>query len=267
MLQFLRLNHSKAGTLYEVLELPRTCSLTEIKLQFKKLSKKYHPDLNNHLEDEDKKVNSDQFMKIVDAYETLKDKHKKAEYDRSLSTNEWENSYYGESRNSGGSRLNRTRHRVHSFNDTDESTSTFSGEHKNYGDRFNVPHFNYNEHLSKHLKFEQRIINKKLTKQERDAILQQLTKNADLSDVSEELITKHLMRQVNRKAKGESILYRSTSNMSSSNPFMYQKPSTVQYGVHENETDYDDGSTLKAMVIIGGTTGSLFLALKWYLGN
>lgn len=288
MKQFLRFNHTSA-TFYEILEIPKSSSLSEIKLQFKKLSKKYHPDLNNHLPEEEKKHNSDKFIRIVNAYETLKDKSKRAEYDRNLSRpnngmhgmhmgsgyrqdynsqysynnsqKEWQNLYYGYNRNTGGSRMNRTRHKVHNFSDEDP-TSTFLGEHKNYGDRFNVPHFNYEEHLLKHLKFEQRIINKQLTPEEREAILQRLTKNADILDISEELITKHMMRHVNNKSKGSNGYIRESITVNPSTQYMYQKPSPSQYSNYESETDYDDGSTFKMMALAGGTAGSILLAYK-----
>lgn len=287
MRHFIRLNHS-AASFYDILEVSKTSNIKDIKLQFKKLSKKYHPDLNNHLNEEEKKANSEKFIRIVNAYETLKDKRKKEEYDRVLrgggfggNTNrgtrgrgfrdeypsrysynnaqkEWEQQYYGAKPYLGASRLNRTRNRVKFDGEYSDENTTFNGQHTNYGDRYNVPHFNYEEHLLKHLKFEQRIINKQLTNEEREAILLQLTKNADILDISEELITKHMMRQVNRKAKTTEN-QRESVNVNSNSHYMYQKPKPRAYTTTESETDYDDGSTFKALALLTGASGSLYM--------
>lgn len=287
MRHFIRFNHSTAS-FYDILEVPKTSTIKDIKVLFKKLSKKYHPDLNSHLNEDDKKANSEKFIRIVNAYETLKDKRKKEEYDRVLhgggfggahrgpnnggfredysspysynnAQKEWEQKYYGAHQYQGRSRLNRTRNRVQYDGEFTDENTTFNGQHTNYGDRHNVPHFNYEEHLLKHLKFEQRIINKQLTNEEREAILLQLTKNADIQDISEELITKHLMRQVNRKAKTPEN-QRETVNINSNSHYMYQKPkSSRAYPATENETDYDDGSTFKVVALFTGATGSLYM--------
>mmetsp|Transcript_2385 Transcript_2385/g.2643 ORF Transcript_2385/g.2643 Transcript_2385/m.2643 type:complete len:308 (-) Transcript_2385:105-1028(-) len=271
-LQNMQLNY------YEVLELPHSASIREIKTQFKKLSKKYHPDLNTHLTDDEKKANSDRFVTIVNAYDTLKDMKKKKNYDLSLKSSgqlhnrnnsgvrrnqEWHNKYYGEakyysksnaySRSSySASGLNTKRHRVRY--DTDfENNSSFSGEHRNYGDKHGVPHFNYNEHLLKHLKFEQRIINRQLTDDDREAIMRQLSKSGDLKNMSEELITKHLMRQVHHtKNRSNSAGLGHWGNSSSSangqnkNPYMYHGPQ-------------DDSDGLKVAFLCVGAGGSLYL--------
>lgn len=63
--------------LYELLELPKTATNEEIKSQYRKLAKKYHPDKNpNNPEAEQK------FKDISEAYETLGDPNKKSEYDK-----------------------------------------------------------------------------------------------------------------------------------------------------------------------------------------
>lgn len=263
---------------YEILELPHLVSIKDIKVQFKKLSKKYHPDLNSHLPEEEKKANSDKFVQIVTAYDTLKDIKKKKSYDAQFKSTgnyynknpsasrrnqEWQNKYYGEakyySKSHSGMRssysasgLNTKRHSVRHDNGF-ANESTFTGEHRNYGDRHGVPHFNYDEHLLKHLKFEQRIINRQLTDEDREAILQQLKKAGDVKNLSEELITKHLMRQVhhsnNAKNGGRSSSSGTSSSGSSSqnhNPYMYHGPQ-------------DDGDGLKMTIILLGAGGSLYL--------
>ena len=62
---------------YEVLGVPRTASEDEIKKAYRKLAKKYHPDLNPG----DKQA-EERFMEVNEAYEILSDKDKKARYDQ-----------------------------------------------------------------------------------------------------------------------------------------------------------------------------------------
>ena len=62
--------------LYEVLELQKGASEEEIKKAYRRLAKKYHPDLNpgnKEAEEKMKEVNA--------AYEILSDPEKKARYD------------------------------------------------------------------------------------------------------------------------------------------------------------------------------------------
>jgi DnaJ family protein B protein 4 len=65
---------------YKILELEYGCSGEEIKKSFRKLSLKYHPDKN-------KECNSDKFVEISDAYETLSDPEKKTIYDNQFKMN------------------------------------------------------------------------------------------------------------------------------------------------------------------------------------
>ena len=63
---------------YEVLGLNKNATDDEIKKAYKKLAKKYHPDLNP-----DDKKNAEEKMKELNAaYEVLKDKDKRAQYDQ-----------------------------------------------------------------------------------------------------------------------------------------------------------------------------------------
>lgn len=279
----IRCYSTQGQNFYDILEIPRSSTSKDIKLQFKKMSKKYHPDLNSHLQDEEKTANNDRFIRIVNAYETLKDDTTRKQYDASLvgggsgggggtgggsyaynysyndvRDKQWNNKYYGEAKNYSGARLNRTRHRVRNFGGTfDEGTSEFSGRHVNYGNRYGVPHFNYDEHLSKHLKFEQRIINRQLTDDERESILRQLTKNNPIDELNEELVTKHLMRQINNKHKDAKI-QREHININQSNPFMYQGPQSNYYNNDEDQ----DGSNAKTLFLVAGATGSLVMFYK-----
>lgn len=61
---------------YEILEVPETANLDEIKKSYRRLSMMYHPDKNKNNPEATAK-----FQKISEAYETLGDKDKKNEYD------------------------------------------------------------------------------------------------------------------------------------------------------------------------------------------
>ena len=61
---------------YEVLGLSKSASKDEIRKAYRKLSKKYHPDLNKEADAEEK------FKEVTEAYEVLSDESKKANYDQ-----------------------------------------------------------------------------------------------------------------------------------------------------------------------------------------
>ena len=60
---------------YEVLGLSKGASEDEIKKAYRKLSKKYHPDINKEPDAEEK------FKEVSEAYEILSDPQKRAAYD------------------------------------------------------------------------------------------------------------------------------------------------------------------------------------------
>ena len=66
---------TKPKTLYQILELPSSASMAEIKKNYLRLAKIYHPDVY-------KGKDSGRFEKINEAYKTLSDKGKRNQYDQ-----------------------------------------------------------------------------------------------------------------------------------------------------------------------------------------
>lgn len=69
-------------SLYEQLEIPRTASGKEIKVAYRRLAMRWHPDRNP----ENPKLAEQQFKRIKFAYETLSNSEKRRSYDESLNT-------------------------------------------------------------------------------------------------------------------------------------------------------------------------------------
>ena len=81
---------------YELLGLDKNSSKADIKSAYKKLAKKYHPDVNLNKSDSEIKENSELFKKINDAYQILSDDKKRDQYDLKNSYKSYENIYnYG----------------------------------------------------------------------------------------------------------------------------------------------------------------------------
>lgn len=84
-------------SLYETLEISENASESEIKKAYRKLARKYHPDVNKEASAEDK------FKEINSAYEILSDKEKKQQYDMHGDSMFGGQNFHDFSRSHGGS--------------------------------------------------------------------------------------------------------------------------------------------------------------------
>ena len=67
---------------YKTLEIPRSASAEEIQKAYRKLARKFHPDLHADKSDAEKKRAKQKFQKIQTAYDVLNDPQKRDMYDR-----------------------------------------------------------------------------------------------------------------------------------------------------------------------------------------
>lgn len=116
-----------AKDLYSILGVSKTASSTEIKSQYRKLARKYHPDLNK-----DDKSAAEKFKEISAAYDILGDKDKRQKYDNNEIDAEGKPTGFGASgfNNSGfnpGNGTYRT-YTSNGFNGADFDFSSIFGE-------------------------------------------------------------------------------------------------------------------------------------------
>lgn len=120
--------------LYSILGVSKTASSTEIKSQYRKLARKYHPDLNK-----DDKSAAEKFKEISAAYDILGDKEKRQKYDNNEIDAEGKPTGFGASgfSNSGFNPNNGTyqTYSTNGFGGTDFDFSSIFGEDifKNFG--------------------------------------------------------------------------------------------------------------------------------------
>lgn len=115
-----------AKDLYEVLGVSKTASATEIKSQYRKLARKYHPDLNK-----DDKSAAEKFKEISAAYDILGDKDKRKQYDNKEIDAEGKPTGFGAGGfDSGGFDFNKGNYQYSSngFNGADFDISSLFGE-------------------------------------------------------------------------------------------------------------------------------------------
>ncbi|CCH41919.1 putative secreted protein [Wickerhamomyces ciferrii] len=162
---------------YQVLGISQSSTSKDIKHAFRKLSKKFHPDMNQKVSPKRKKLITNNYLKIVESYEILSNNERKSKYDLNLKSNDpfrsrsnqqrdfSGNVYYQKSYSPGG--INRTRSSIHYGPGYQKCQSTYSNFDKNSsptGLNHDVPHFDYDSHLKGNLSFERRMINKRIEK-------------------------------------------------------------------------------------------------------
>lgn len=106
---------------YYLLGIARDASVEEVKMAFRKLSRKFHPDTNGGDEFYEKR-----FKELVEAYETLSDKNKRREFDERLHNSfiyadSYENESYWEEAEED-------------FSSSNESNTFFQSIQKKFGD-------------------------------------------------------------------------------------------------------------------------------------
>lgn len=66
---------------YELLEVPKDASFEELKRSYRNLSKIHHPDMNEHLPEQERNQKAEQFKKISEGYQILNNWKTRREYD------------------------------------------------------------------------------------------------------------------------------------------------------------------------------------------
>lgn len=106
---------------YKILQVDRTATPEEIKKSFRKLAKKFHPDVNKN-----NKKAEEVFKEINEAYRILSDENKKAEYDNTLFGKEERENRTGFQQNDFQNRPNRRRTAQHTASNINfQNTGSF----------------------------------------------------------------------------------------------------------------------------------------------
>ena len=72
---------------YTILDIPVTATPEQIKEQYRKLAKKYHPDVRSSEKGTEHQPNADLFRDVVEAYQVLSQSNSRANYDLSRKKN------------------------------------------------------------------------------------------------------------------------------------------------------------------------------------
>jgi len=72
---------------YTILDIPVTATPEQIKDQYRKLAKKYHPDVRSSEKGQEHQPNADLFRDVVEAYQVLSQSNSRANYDLSRKKN------------------------------------------------------------------------------------------------------------------------------------------------------------------------------------
>ena len=67
-----------AQSLYDILGIDKNANQAEIKAAHRKLSKKYHPDLQGNKSEDEKKVAEEKFKEIQHAYDVLSERRQES---------------------------------------------------------------------------------------------------------------------------------------------------------------------------------------------
>lgn len=105
----------KTKDYYQILEIERNATSIDIKLAYRKLARKYHPDITKDARGEEK------FKEIAEAYATLKDDDKRREYDKR------ENEQMQQEANTASPAQQQNFYQSNAFFDDVEISSIFSG--------------------------------------------------------------------------------------------------------------------------------------------
>ncbi|AJJ64367.1 curved DNA-binding protein [Yersinia aldovae] len=115
---------------YAVMDVEPTASLKEIKTAYRRLARKYHPDVSSEVDAENK------FKEVAEAYEVLKDTERRAEYDElRLHRNDPRFSQQQAAYNPGGQQWHSAGGDTHDFSDFFESFFANRGSAANHSTR------------------------------------------------------------------------------------------------------------------------------------